>query len=107
MTEQHEIDPLTVSVDERGTIVVRGEVDIASGPLLDITIRACEADGPVSIDLTEVTFMDSTGLRALLNASRRANDQSTLVTLRGVGPVVRRLFEITGTADRFTIEAAT
>ena len=57
-------------------IIVRGEVDIASADTLRHALfRAEEADGddPIVLDLTGVTFMDSSGLRALVEHVRIAS----------------------------------
>jgi anti-sigma B factor antagonist len=97
-------DSLRVEVDTSGTIVVFGDIDIAGGPILEDALRSQEGSGPVAIDLHNVSFIDSSGLRSLLNASRRATDRSSHVVLRGIGPEVRRLLEITGTTEQFSIE---
>jgi anti-anti-sigma factor len=97
-------DSLTVEKGADGVIVVHGDIDVAGGPLLDAAVREGEDGGPVVIDLGDVFFIDSSGLRSLLGASRRARDRSTTVTLRHVGPEVLRLLEITGTVEHFAIE---
>ncbi len=99
-------EPLRVEIHGDGTIVVHGDIDIAGGPVLDDAIRSQESSGHIAIDLRNVSFIDSSGLRSLLNASRRALDRSSQVVLRGVGPEVIRLLEITGTTQRFSIEQA-
>jgi anti-anti-sigma factor len=50
-----------------------------------------------------VGFIDSSGLRTLLTASRRAAERSSGVVLHHVGPEIARLLEITGTTAQFTI----
>lgn len=100
-------DILHVSTDTAGSIVVRGELDISAGPILDDAIRDVSDPGSMTLDLADVTFIDSSGLRSLLNASRRAQAGGGMVRLRGVGPEVQRLLEITGTTDRFHIERRT
>lgn len=100
-------DSLSVRVDADGTIVVRGDIDIAGGPILDDAIRDAVRIGPMVLDLAAVSFIDSSGLRSLLNASRRAQDHGGTVLLRAVGPEVVRLLEITGTTERFHIERRT
>jgi anti-sigma B factor antagonist len=97
-------ESLRVEVESDGTIVVYGDIDIAGGPVLDDALRSREGAEPVAIDLHNVSFIDSSGLRSLLNASRRANDRGCHVELRGVGNEVARLLEITGTTKSFTIE---
>jgi anti-sigma B factor antagonist len=73
---------------------LRGELDLRTVPKL--RMRLAEAlqrgSGPVVVDLTEVTFIDSTGLSALLNALRRltrAGRRMLLATQEG--PVLRLL----------------
>ena len=63
-------DVLTVDVDHDGAIVVVGEIDMAGGPLLESVILEREGAGSLVIDLAAVTFIDSSGLRSLLGASR-------------------------------------
>jgi anti-sigma B factor antagonist len=104
VTEMGNQDSLTVDRDAQGVITVHGDIDVAGGPILDAAIRAQENGGPVVIDLGDVFFIDSSGLRSLLGASRRARDRETSVTLRRVGAEVLRLLEITGTTEHFTIE---
>ena len=104
MTEMGSQDSLSVEHDNEGVIVVHGDIDVAGGPILDAAIRERETKGPVVLDLGDVLFIDSSGLRSLLGASRRARDGETRVVLRHVGSEVRRLLEITGTTAHFTIE---
>ena len=104
---------LTADVSTDGTIVVVGDIDMAGGPVLETAILSREAaiaanEGDkrdVTIDLELVSFIDSSGLRSLLGAMRRATERDGRVVLRSVGPEVARLLEITGTVDHFTIES--
>ena len=104
MTEMGNQDSLTVDNGPDGVIVVHGDIDVAGGPILDAAIHDREHDGPVVIDLSDVSFIDSSGLRSLLGASRRARTRGTNVVLRHVGSEVLRLLEITGTTEHFSIE---
>jgi len=97
-------DSLTIEVDDDGAIVVHGDIDMAGGPLLEASILQQESDTPTVIDVHDVFFIDSSGLRSLLDASRRARARGTEVVLRSVGPEVARLLEITGTAGQFVID---
>jgi anti-anti-sigma factor len=88
--------------DERLLLTLSGELDIASAPMLERAIESM--DRPVLIDLTEVTFMDSTGLRALLLARQQAEDSGHALTLRPGPRQVQRVFELSGTLDRFQFD---
>ena len=97
---------LTVEIGADGSIVVHGDIDIAGGPTLEEVILSRENSHQVVIDLADVSFIDSSGLRSLLGASRRARARNSSVTLRSVGPEVARLLQITGTTDQFVIESS-
>ena len=103
MTETGSPDSLTVEVGAHGEIVVTGDIDIAGGPVLDAAIADREEHGPIVIDVAAVSFIDSSGLRSLLGASRRARGRDEVVVLRNVGAEVARLLEITGTTEQFEI----
>lgn len=94
----------SVHVDEDGVVVVRGDIDMVGGPLVEAAIMEIGDDSPVEVDLAGVTFIDSSGLRSLLAASRRARERNSSIVLRSVGPEVTRLLEITGTASQFVLE---
>jgi len=85
-----------VAVDEEnGTVVLRlsGELDLVSEPILESALARAKGR-PVRIDLSELAFMDSTGLRALLSAAREYPD----LTLAGpLQAPVRRLLDLTQT----------
>lgn len=97
---------LTVEIDPDGTIVVHGDIDIAGGPTLEAAILSHEINNSIVIDLGDVSFIDSSGLRSLLGASRRAHARDLTVKLRSVGPEVTRFLQITGTSDQFNIESS-
>lgn len=105
MTGSMNDESLTVDVDDGGAIVVHGDIDMAGGPVLEAAILQREDQQPLVIDLEDVSFIDSSGLRSLLGASRRARGRGTDVVLRSVGPEVARLLDITGTSSQFVIES--
>jgi anti-sigma B factor antagonist len=85
-------------------VAVEGEVDIATAGQLDAAIEEGfqQAEGRLAIDLSQVSFMDSTGLRSMIAALHAAGEGTRLVVVLDGGPV-RRLFEIAGVADAFEI----
>src|ERR1700709_278034 len=98
MTEAGTNDTLRVHVAPDGTIVASGDIDVAGGPVLDAVIVEHEAvvpDGVIVIHLTDVAFIDASGLRSLLGASRRAGERQGAVVLRSPSTSVQRLLEIT------------
>lgn len=74
----------------RTRIAVHGELDIATADELERGLRAAVSCGDVVLDLQAVSFMDSSGLRALLVASREAREAGRrLLVLPGSGQVLR------------------
>jgi len=108
MTDAGPNDTLNVTVAPDGAIIASGDIDVAGGPVLETVLLEQEGqsdgDGSIVVDLTGVTFIDSSGLRSLLSASRRAGERSAKVVLRSPSSSVRRLLEITGTTAQFRIE---
>ena len=104
MTDMGNYDSLTVENAPGGAIVVHGDIDVAGGPILEAALLRREGEAVIVIDLGDVYFIDSSGLRSLLGASRRARGRGASVVLKRVGAEVLRLLEITGTTDNFTIE---
>lgn len=98
---------LTTTVADDGTLSVAGDIDMAGGPILEEVMLSCEeqlgVSGDLVMDVAGVQFIDSSGLRSLLAAARRAGERRARLVLSGVGPEVIRLFEITGTLDQFHI----
>ena len=91
----------TARNDDRLAIIPTGEFDMSTADKLDDAVRAAEATDAkrIIIDLTEVTFMDSTGLKVLLEAVARARANSNRLRLIRGRRRVQRVFELTKTED--------
>jgi anti-sigma B factor antagonist len=100
--EHHSLSRLEVDVWREGastTIELRGELDLAGVPLLQEVLEREEKSGTARalIDLGRLDFVDSTGLRALLQAKRHADDDDGLkVAMSPPTGEVARLLELTG-----------
>jgi anti-sigma B factor antagonist len=89
--------------DETPTVALVGELDLAGVPDLRSQLAALVAEGGrVTIDLSELSFIDSTGLGLMLGTQRTAAETGCEVVFRRPQPAVRRLLEITGTDGFFT-----
>ena len=87
------------------TLAVRGELDLASSPLLRDALERASAAGAglVIIDLRELTFMDSTGLSVLVKAHRQALDAGHRLALVKGGTQVQRILTLTRVAEHLVI----
>jgi anti-anti-sigma factor len=92
---------LTVRSDRDGdvhTICLTGELDLASAADVQRELERVEATdaAAIVIDLAGLSFMDSTGVRLLINAHVRSrNDSDRLTLLRGPA-AVQRILELSG-----------
>jgi anti-sigma B factor antagonist len=95
------------TVGRRTVISVGGEVDLRSTPALRQAIDEALATGGVElwIDLTTTEFMDTSGLHALLDGQERVCELRRRLTVICPPGSVRRLFELAGVTDRFTLAA--
>jgi anti-sigma B factor antagonist len=84
-----------------GTFVlaVVGDVDLATAPAFRVLLEfAAEASATVVVDLSDVQFMDCSGLPPLLEAHARLGER---LRLRGLQPAVQRLLLLTGLGPLF------
>lgn len=96
---------LEVESEERDGLVhvaLRGELDLSTVGQVQDELRRVEALAPplVVLDLSRLTFLDSSGLRCVVTAAERAKGQERrFVVVRGPQPV-QRVFSITRLEDR-------
>jgi anti-sigma B factor antagonist len=101
------LETLAVNIDivERDrvlTLVIEGDLDIATAPLLDEQLVAAEARdlAALVVDLDRVDFMDSTGLHVLLRHVAHSSQNGNRLRLTDGSAQVRRLFEVTGVSSQ-------
>ena len=87
----------TETTDGAVHVVLKGELDIASTPLLEAELEKVEVDAPpvLVIDLRRVEFMDSTGLRAMVAADARAKEAGRRLAIVRGSKAVERVFKLT------------
>ena len=86
-------------------LTVDGEVDAHTAPELKgaLTILLDAGHGRIVVDVSEMTFISSAGLRAILHAHRQAVERGSQIKLVGPTEQVRRVFEIVGLFDLLEI----
>ena len=80
-----------------------GEVDVSTAPRLLEQIDACVADGAtlVIFDASGVSFLDSSGIRAIVTASNRLEAQGGRLLIEGMRGAVQRVMEVAGLLEKY------
>jgi anti-anti-sigma factor len=96
-----DLGALTVRSEREGdvhTIRLSGELDLATADDVQRELERVEATDAHSIlmDLSQLTFMDSTGVRLLVTAHARARVDSNRLTLLRGGRAVQRILQLSG-----------
>jgi anti-anti-sigma factor len=84
--------------DGRAVVLIRGELDLATAPDLECVVAEhLDTGKDVVVDLRELEFMDSTGLRVLVAADARVKDgQRFLVVRPPAGGAIAKILSIAG-----------
>ena len=86
------------------TLKLRGRLDTSTAPELEGELKTClEGVQSLTLDLKELEYISSAGLRVLLSAQKVMKKQGTMV-IRHVNPTIMEVFEVTGFSDFLTIE---
>jgi anti-sigma B factor antagonist len=84
--------------DDHLLITIRGEADLATADalLLRLMVLVGTATAQISLDLSQITFIDCSGLRALSATDRHVRSAGGSIRVVAVSPEVARLFELIG-----------
>ena len=97
---------MTIHTEKNGaavTLQISGRLDTTTAPELEAAVNALPDDvNALTLDMTEVTYISSAGLRVLLGAQKKMNKLGSM-KLTGVCETVMDVLEITGFADILTI----
>ena len=89
---------LKVEDTDAGPVIhVAGELDLASAPQLSAALSEAGREGtePVTLDLSEVTFIDSSALRALVLAGRELTEAGRVLQIGPRSEMVNRVLSMT------------
>ena len=83
---------------------VSGELDIATAAQLDGRLRALlEQHERVVLDLSELSFLDSTGLAVLVGAARLAENDGGSFAVSAISSSAQRVLELSGVAEKLNL----
>jgi anti-sigma B factor antagonist len=90
--------------DDGTTVVVRGEVDMATAPQLRDTLLELVEGGAsrVTLDCRGLDFLDSSGIGVLIAVKKQLGDGGSL-TLEAPPAHVRKVLDLTGVSEHVTI----
>jgi anti-sigma B factor antagonist len=89
-----------IHADGHAVVAVRGEIDLASAPQFEEALDEVLAHRVHTVlDFSGVTFMDSSGIAALVRASQRSDGPGLVI--RNASDLIERTLEICGLADHF------
>ena len=74
-------------------VILEGEIDPATAPVLEHALQRLQIDAAAVVDMTDVGYMDSTGLAIFIRQSMKMRDAGGSLHLRNPVPIIRRLLE--------------
>jgi len=77
-------------------VSVTGELDMATAPALHQAVERAQDQGPIVVDLRDLTFIDSTGIRALIQMYWAGQDGHSTVSFIRAEDQVQRVFQMAG-----------
>lgn len=101
-----DFDVVSVSRDDEVIVALRGEIDLATAPLLEreLALGPVQNARAVLFDLERVAFMDLTGLRPLLSLAMPSRPGHRVAITAGPPPV-QRLLQLSGLRRHFDVVA--
>ncbi len=95
-----------LEIDRQGAVLrLAGEVDAHSAPMPAAQLDPLPAGGAdVVLEISGIEFMDSSGLRVMIEAHDRAVAEGRRLVLRAPSPAVRRLLEVSGLSGHLMID---
>jgi anti-sigma B factor antagonist len=99
------VEILDVSTEDRDGLVhvaLVGELDLSTVAKVQEELRRVEVESPATlvVDLSKLTFLDSTGLRCIVTADERAREEGRRIVIVRGPDAVQRVFAITRLDDR-------
>jgi anti-sigma B factor antagonist len=102
-------EPFTIEIKREfpeALVIITGEVDASNVGALYENFAALAREGiqRLSLNLAELTFMDSTGLSFLVSVHKRAQALGGELVISAASTQIRQLFSVTGVDSYFNIE---
>lgn len=95
---------LTVSTDDGRVFAVAGELDAHTAPDLAAALAAVDDTADIVLDLADLAFMDSSGLRVIISTNGTLSDGGGTLVLRRPGRTVQRILSISGLEGHIVVD---
>lgn len=94
------------TADSEAVLRLQGDLDPHTAPFLADAVkeRIETGDRTVVLDLADVTFIDSSGLRAIVTAHHELGERDGELRLRNLSATTMRLLEVTGLVDQLHLD---
>ena len=104
-SDDGDLQVIVSGADSQHEIRLLGELDMSTAPQLRDELARLTSDGAqvVTLDLSDLAFIDSTGLSVLITGLKRLRQQGGDLALRSPTPGTRKVLEITGLTEVFSI----
>jgi anti-sigma B factor antagonist len=102
-------EPIVIEVTELSggvhLVVVSGEMDIATSPELVSSLSSLRGPAPyhVLVDLSRLSFIDSTGIKALVSSAKNAASQGGSLVVVAPTANIQRVFDIVQLSELLAI----
>ncbi len=94
---------LSITPSDNGVMLVNGELDVATSGELDEQLKTVAAASSATLDLSGVSFVDSSGLRVLIEHHQRFESGGGRLALTNLSTHVDRLIEISGLTEHLHV----
>ena len=93
------------TIGEEIQVALKGRLDTSSSPELETEFdELIPMQKPITVDMKELEYISSAGLRVILVAQKRVNANGTSMKFIYVNEIIMEIFDMTGFSDILTIE---
>jgi stage II sporulation protein AA (anti-sigma F factor antagonist) len=92
-----------IDLGDEVILSLRGEFDLSGVGAFNSAVPAAAPEKSVILDLRRLSFLDSSGLQAIINLHRRAGTEGWSLLLKGPQRQVVRLLQLTGADQHLTL----
>ena len=94
----------TNSIDDITSVAIQGDIDANTAPkVTEIVLPLVQPQSKILVDMTEVPYMSSAGLRSLLSLYRQTTAKDGKIVLVGLSEDILDTMSVTGFLDFFTV----